>query len=492
MAEQGMLRELKYGLWLLIAIACCQQLRSQVETGKPAKEDPDYTDYSKPITPAPDDRLFVVRNIVVEGNKRTKESVILRELFFKPGDAMLLQDLVRRFEGSRQQLMNTTLFHEVVVALKSFNGYDVDVIIIVKERWYIWPVPYFKPVDRNLNQWLVEQKASLSRVNYGLKLIHNNTTGRADKLRLWLIHGYTRQLTLSYDRPYIDKKMKWGLNMFMTMGKNREINYNTIDDKQAFLKQDDRYLRKFMGGNLEVNYRPRIRTKHRFGIGFTREQVADTVVELNPYYFPQNQKNVQYPEIYYGMTYFNLDYIPYPTRGYAAELMLTKRGFSKSMNMWQLSAKGSANWPLSRKSFVSLNAFGTVKLPFDQPFYNRKLLGYSDVFMQGYEYYVIDGMAGGYLKAALGRKLFEFNVGVPGTRKLAPRRIPFNIYTRLYGNAGYIYNKYPGENILANRMLYSAGIGLDIVTIYDFTFKFEWSFNQLGQNGIYLHRRSLF
>lgn len=487
-----MLRELKYGIWLLFAIACCQHVCSQ--GGRPASEgsDNEMIDYSRPIKPAPDDRLFVVRDIYVEGNKKTKKNVILRELFFKPGDAMLLQDLVRRFEGSRQQLMNTTLFHEVVVALKSFQGYDVDIIITVKERWYIWPVPYFKPVDRNLNQWLVEQNASLSRVNYGLKMIHNNTTGRADKLRLWLIHGYTRQLALSYDRPYIDKKMKWGLNLAMALGKNREINYTTIADKQVFLKGDDEFLRNFFSATAEINYRPRIRTKHRFGIGMGYERVADTVIALNPYYFSRNQQKVSYPEFYYGLSHYNLDYIPYPTRGYAAEILLSKKGFSKEMNLWQLSAKGTASWPLGRKTFFSLNGFATIKLPFDQPFYNRRLLGYSDIFMQGYEYYVVDGMAGGYLKASFGRKLFNFTMGIPGTRKLAPKRIPFNIYARIYGNGGYIYNKYPGENILANRMLYSSGIGLDIVTIYDFTFKFEWSFNHLGQNAIFLHRRALF
>ena len=65
--------------------------------------------------------------------------------------------------------MNTALFHEVIVALKSFEGYKIDILVDVKERWYIFPVPYLKPVDRNLNQWIVEQKASLSRVNYGAK-----------------------------------------------------------------------------------------------------------------------------------------------------------------------------------------------------------------------------------------------------------------------------------------------------------------------------------
>ena len=99
-------------------------------------------------------------------------------------------------------------------------------LVEVKERWYIFPVPYFKPVDRNLNQWLVEQKASLNRVNYGVKLLYNNVTGRNDKLKFWLIGGYTKQLSFSYDRLYIDKKMKWGMNVAFAMGKNREMNYN--------------------------------------------------------------------------------------------------------------------------------------------------------------------------------------------------------------------------------------------------------------------------
>jgi hypothetical protein len=73
--------------------------------------------------------------------------------------------------------MNTSLFHEAIVALKSFEGYNIDVLVDVKERWYIFPVPYFKPVDRNLNQWIVEQNASLDRVNYGIKLMYNNVTG---------------------------------------------------------------------------------------------------------------------------------------------------------------------------------------------------------------------------------------------------------------------------------------------------------------------------
>ena len=55
-----------------------------------------------------------------------------------------------------------------------------------------------------------------------------------------------------------------------------------------------------------------------------------------------------------------------------------------------------------------------------------------------------------------------------------------------------VYNPTPGFNNLNNKMLFSGGVGLDIVTIYDVSIKLDWSFNQLGQNGIYLHRTNNF
>lgn len=488
-----MLWDKKYYLWLLIAMAACQVVQAQTPTSTPPVHlQPDslhnIPDTTQPLAKS---QLFIVRQITIEGNKKTKPRIILRELPFKPGDGYTLAELVKKFENGRRQLMNTALFHEVIVSLQRSEGYHVDVLVQVKERWYIFPIPYFKPVDRNLNQWLVEQNASLKRVNYGIKLLYNNATGNNDKLRLTLINGYTKQLSFNYDRMYIDKKMKWGLNTSFNIGKNREVNYNSINDKQVFFRADD-YIRKFMNTSVELTYRRAIRTRHRFGLAYTREDMADTVLQLNPLYFQGGRTRLEYPEFYYIMTYYDLDYIPYPTKGYAAEIMFTKKGVSKSMNLWQLYLKASANWRTGKRSFVSLNGYGTIKLPYKQPYYNQRLLGYSDVFLQGYEYYVIDGAAGGYLKAAFNRKLFKFDIRIPGTKKFAPSRVPFNVYAKVYGNTGYIYNPYPGNNFLSNKMLYSTGVGIDITTLYDFTFKLEWSFNQLGQNGLFLHRRTMF
>jgi hypothetical protein len=119
-------------------------------------------------------------------------------------------------------------------------------------------------------------------------------------------------------------------------------------------------------------------------------------------------------------------------------------------------------------------------------------MGYDEMYMRGYEYYVIDGVAGGFVKTTFLRQLAKFDIPLPRLKHQTINYLPFRIYGKIYGDAGYVYNQQPGTNFLTNRMLYSAGLGLDIVTVYDISIRLEWSFNQIGQNGIYLHRNNNF
>ncbi len=436
---------------------------------------------------------FIVRNIIITGNKKTKASFILREIPFKSGDHFQLQELVTKFEDARRQLMNTTLFHEVTVALKSFEGHDVDIMVDVKERWYIFPVPYFKIVDRNINQWVVQNNASLDRVNYGVKLMYNNVTGYNDKLNVWFMSGYTKQISMNYDRLYFDKKMKWGAKFAFALGKNREVNYNTINNKEVFLKDTNNFIHSFFSTSFELTYRRAVKTRHRFGIAYTQERVEDTIVKLNPSYFTKGRNSIRFPELYYNMAFHNVDYIPYPLKGFEAQINLSKKGFNHTLNVWELNVLTGNYWKIFPRTYFSVNTAADLKVPFKkQPFFNLQLMGYKELFMQGYEYYVIDGVAGGCVKTTLSRELLKFNIPVPKIKHETINYIPFRIYGKIYGNAGYVYNPQPGQNFLNNRMLYSGGMGIDIVTFYDIDIKLEWSFNQIGQNGIYLHKKTIF
>lgn len=441
----------------------------------------------------PLNRPFTIRNIVLTGNKRTRSVIILRELTFREGDSIHIAEFPSKFSEAQNRLMNTTLFHEVKIAVSKFDGYDVDVQVWVDERWYILPMPHLKPIDRNFSQWLFKEKASLKRVDYGIKLMMDNFTGNNDKLRFYFITGYTKQLMLSYHRPFIDKSMKWGMNFDLSIGKTHELNYNITDNKQDFLELKDKsFARNFFKGKIEATYRPAFYTTHAFGMGYNYFRVNDSVIKLNPNFFAVPGNKIAYPELYYKLIYRNLDYNPYPTKGQALEFVFSRQGFGKDVNVTQLIAKGIKYWPINEKTFYSVGAAGTIKAPFKQPYYSSQLLGYGDTYMRGYEYYVIDGVAGGLVNATFAHRLANFKIHIPGTKWFTPRLIPLKIYGKTFGNAGYAYQKEPYAQTLNNKLLFGGGIGIDIVTMYDFNLKIEWSFNQLGENGIYLQKKSTF
>lgn len=437
---------------------------------------------------------LLVASITVAGNKKTKPSIITREIPFSPGQSYGLQALADLFETAQQQLMNTTLFHSVKVSAGQFDGNCVEVVVQVVERWYLFPFPYFKLIDRNFNQWLIDQNASLKRVNYGTKLLYNNVTGRNDRIRFWLFTGYTQQASVSYERPYFDKKLRWGYRFFMNKAKAKEINYNTTDDKQMFWRSDLQFARQFSSFGGELTYRKKLFARHQFGLTYFTEQILDTIAQMNPDYFSAGLTRVQFPGISYRFSYQKVDYIPYPLTGQAYRIRFSKGGWNKNTRVWQLHGEAFRSWQVGPNYFLSVQAYAGIKLPFKQPFFNRRFLGYGDIFLRGYEYYVIDGVAGGYLRSSLTRELGEVRLPVPEIirRKKGLTNVPVRIFARVFANGGYVHNPQPGLNQLNNRLLQAAGVGIHLLSLYDITFHFEYSFNQLGQNGLFLHRNISF
>lgn len=491
---------------LLLLLWWCIVLPSKAQQDAPAVEQallPLLRDSVRPDLPrlqgvemvmVPAGAKLLVASITIQGNRKTKPSIITREIPFVPGLSYGLRELADLFETAQQQLMNTTLFHSVTVSAGRFDGNCMEVVVQVVERWYIFPFPYFKLIDRNFNQWLIDQRASLQRVNYGTKLLYNNVSGHNDKIRVWLFTGYTQQASISYERPYFDRKLRWGYRLSVNTGKAREINYNTIDDKQMFWRSDKLYAREFSTLSAELTYRKKLFSRHQIGLTYFSEQILDTIARMNPDYFSRSATRVRFPEFSYRFSYLNVDYIPYPLVGRAYRVRFSKGGWSKDTRVWQLHGEAFRSWQVGADYFLSMQAYAGIKLPFTQPFFNRRFLGYGDIFLRGYEYYVIDGVAGGYLRASLTRELAALRIPVPEfvRRKKGLSAVPIRIFARVFANSGYVHNPQPGLNQLNNRLLQAGGVGIDLLSLYDITFRFEYSFNQLGQNGLFLHRNISF
>ncbi|MEI3801697.1 MULTISPECIES: POTRA domain-containing protein [unclassified Chitinophaga] len=434
-----------------------------------------------------DTSYLVVRNILVSGNRKTRTSIILREINTVPGDTIYLRDLSTTLEERRKQLLNTSLFLNVTANVKNWTGNEADLVFEVWERWYTFAYPIFKLADRNFNQWWVEKNHSLSRINLGVSGTQENLTGRNDALNAALQFGYTQRFALQYNIPYIDKRFRHGLGIIASYNRNREVNDSTSNNKQQFFRKDD-FLRQVYTIGLNYSYRRAINTRHQVFVNYNYEKVADSVAIINPNYLGKGRTNVRFIDITYRFTYIKADSWVYPLKGFRILAEAGKKGIGSLNDVDDVHFRlnMAKYWQLRPKTFAALGIRSVAKLSNEQPYINQQALGYRDDYLRGLEYYVIDGTSFAILKSTLRQELLSFKVKLP----IVPKKfntVPVRIFAKAFGDAGYAYNKFPGDSFLNNRFLYTGGIGLDIVSFYDTCLRIEYSFNQLGQKGLFLH-----
>jgi hypothetical protein len=129
-----------------------------------------------------------------------------------------------------------------------------------------------------------------------------------------------------------------------------------------------------------------------------------------------------------------------------------------------------------------------LMVPQKQPYAFRGALGIEPDYVRGYEYYVVDGSQFGLLRNSLKYELVNTTIrNIP--IKYLPV-LPIRLYPKIFTDFGYVVNKTPGNSFLNNRLLYSAGFGLDIVSAYDFKLRLEYTWNHLGEKGLFLHINS--
>ena len=432
----------------------------------------------------------LINDVLVSGYKRTKPNTILREVPFKKGENLTVSELNTKLALCKQQLIRTSLFVDVEVTALKVDSSHAYIHIHVKERWYLFPIPYFKIVSRNFNTWWYEENHSLKRVEYGLKFQQNNATGRNDNLNLWFINGYTQQMSLRYDNPNLGKNLQHGFNIGFGYRRNHELNYDmdsTKPNKLGFHKEEDRFLIKQGYVDFTYTYRPAIRTRHSFKASYGGYSVDSLIVKLNPGYFGNSATSLRYFDLGYNMSYNNLDYSPYPMKGFASEVGLLKR-FGKNA-YWELMARTNNCFPITSKSSFQLQSVGVLRAPFHQPYVNNSLMGSADVYMRGLEYYVVQGVAGGIVRGTVKNELLSFNFRNPVASKTHDK-IPFRMFVKAFSDLGYSYLPNAGISVLNNKLLRTWGLGIDVITFYDVVLRFEYTFNQLGEHDLFFHNQT--
>lgn len=440
-------------------------------------------------------RYVEIDNIFIIGNKVTRESIILREMSVVKGELYFEEDLKEILKIDRRKILNTRLFNTVEITTLELSASKVDVVVRVTERWYTFPSPIFDLVDRNFNDWWQNQGRDLSRVNYGIRLYRNNMRGRNETLRLQIQLGYTRQFDIAYKIPYIDRAQRHGLSVGFLYAENKNIAIETVEHKRNFLDSEN-LLKLQRIYQLGYQFRNSFYTTHNVLLGFHDNQISDTVALANPEYYLNGQTTQRFFSIIYDVDIDKRDINSYPLHGHKTNFIFRKYGLGiyKDINQFDIGINHARYLDLKRNFYLANYTSVYVSGPDEQPYANRRGLGYKKDFIRGYELYVVEGQTFYLNRTTLKKRLFDtkMRMGVIPIEEF--RNVPLAVYIKTYFDMGYAQNfENYGENIrLSDRYLFGTGLGLDIVTYYDTVLRLEYSINREKETGFFLHLKKEF
>lgn len=465
---------LKHILFFIPVFACCHISYAQVETSA-------------------DVPYIVIHDISIEGLKKTKDVIVLRELDFKVGDTVAIQKIDQRIQRSQNRLFNTGLFLETSVSLVAIDSTHKKVNVSVKERFYTYVVPIIGLADRNFNEWWVQRDHKLNRLELGVYFLQKNMRGRNETMKIKTEFGFTKKIEFTYTIPYLTKSRKLGLIYYIGYILNRQVAYNTIENK-LFYTEGDKFLRERFGTGITFTYRGSFYLEHQLGATYYNNHIGDTVINLNPTYFLDSNSRQEYISLKYSLIRDHRNIRYYPLTGSYMRLDAEQMGLGLTKDISITSLKGEVSIfnKLKGKLYVASTLKGKYSTPVNQPYFNQRGLGYDKEIVSGYEQYVVDGQKYILGKVNLKYKLFDWNFHIHEFPEERFSKIPLKIFLKTYVDMGYVWDNrtsiYAKGNVhYANTYLPGGGVGVDFVTYYDFVLRVEYSVNRDLQSGVFVN-----
>lgn len=432
---------------------------------------------------------FVISEINIDGNNRTKDIYVLLELPFKKYDTISENDLKKSIKQSYINLRNTSLFlnSRTDVSWRYLNNNEIAIDITVQERWNIWPEPILENAERNFNTWWKDK--DFGKLNYGINLIIDNVRGSNERFNTILRLGYDHKFEFKWLDPLYKREGAKGYGFGAGYEANHEVPYRIEENSLKFLRADE-YLMTQKYLFITGVHRPSIHLFQRLTITLSQYQINDTLFFLNDNFSFTNKNAFFLPSLNYFIKLDHRDHRAYPLKGYYLDLSACYFGIpfkseKTSFGFLKTTARKFFN---IKPFYYGIGATAKYSSHIDQPFLFERGLGYGRDFVRGYEYYIINGSHYFLIKQNLKFPLVpsrDIYLSFMPHEKFRPAW--FAIYLNLFADAGYVSGRSVKGNDMVNRWLGGAGIGLDIVTYYDKVIRIEATINDFERKGIYIH-----
>ncbi len=434
------------------------------------------------------------------GNKRTKEKIIRNEIDFKVGDKIAIEEIDQLITDNESRLKTIGLFNTATIEVETNDDFESIVNIKLVENWYLYPSPIFELGDRSFNAWWQEQNRDLSRINYGVRGRHYNLTGNKDPLLVVAQFGYTRKLEAEYSFPYVFENSNTGFTGSVFFADNREIPFKTIGNRPQFFQHpDERIMLKRFRTSLNVRMRPTVAIHQSISLEFHRNTIDEFVVqELNPDYFLNDRTSLQFFMVNYDLQYDKRINYLMPYKGYRFRLNVKKEGLGilKEHNSFIFQGVVEYFQPFREYFGVGTKILGKTNLiRSTQSFANNTGLGWGGDLVRGYDLYVLDGIDHLLVKNHIKKRVINYEYKLNGPKFIPDQFKSINIQMHLRFNFDFAYVNEPvyiDTNTLNNRWIYGYGPAIDIILYNSYLFSIEYSFNDLGEHGLFIQTSNAF
>lgn len=407
----------------------------------------------------------IIDTIIVVGNEKTKESVILREMTLKPGMAAT-PELI---EFDRSRIYSIGLFTRVDMTVVPFGEKNM-LVVDVSERWYIIPLPLFGFRD-----------GDPKKPYYGAGILHNNFRGMNQKLFGSIVFGYNPSLAFQYADPWINRDH----NLYF----NGALSYFRIRNRSAIaVVNTSNFDELHYDINVSLGKRFTLYTTAGINLGF---QIVE-VTEHRPGRTVNPEGSDKY---FYGsinFTHDTRDLRDYATQGTLLSAHITKYGFGETiLSFTRIGADVRRFTPLPFDFTFAARAFGSIVSGGTIPTYARSYFGYGER-IRGFFKDVFEGenIAGTSVEVRwplLKPRVIHFSaIDLP--QEFSVWR--FGVSLELFADAGTTW--FRGEKLSLKSVAAGYGGGIVFLLPYDVVIRTEYAWNRFGRGQFIFDLRSSF
>ncbi|MCI0449406.1 MAG: hypothetical protein L0Y79_06420 [Chlorobi bacterium] len=415
-----------------------------------------------------------VKNILITGNKVTKDEIISREMSLKEGGKFTL----KKYSDDLLSIYNLALFTRVEIIPIPVAEKDITLNVDVQERWYILPLPQGGIED---GEW--------RKIWAGLNLRWDNFRGRNERVNLGFRVFYNPSFSLSYNVPWIGEKLRLFLGIGGSWSRTRNQSLTAVG------KQNGSNTLSFEDENYEnTQYKAEVTIGRQFGknLGlFTDYRFYHLrVTKYAPGRTLSSDGVDRYLSIGGGVFYDSRDIYEYATKGDYFKTTYYRFGFiDKEINFGRYTLENQSFIPVNftKNYYITLASrlHTSIAIGAIIPFYNHEYLGYSDDYVRGWKGQAFEGenvftlynevripiLKPRYVRA----KEMMIVKDLPIIKNLDLRH---GLYATVIYDIGTVWYKH--ENIFNKRFISGAGIGLNFIAPFGYVLRADWVF-RLGK-----------